>query len=88
MEKTKETKIEKIKYTHVFYCDGCNKELGESEESSDGYYLERGEYGQNVFIQGVGWFKLKRHFCHACADKMNNEITTKLLEVGFETEMR
>ena len=84
MEKTKEIKIEQIKYTHVFYCDGCNKELGQSEEYDDGYYEEIGEYEQTAFIKGVGWFKLKRHFCRDCADK----IAAKLIEVGFEAEMR
>ena len=87
MEKTKKTKIEKIKYTHVFYCDGCNKELGESEEY-DGYYHKIGEYEQNVHIQGAGWFRLRKHLCNDCADKMSNEIAAKLIEVGFEAEMR
>ena len=84
MKKT-ETKQELIDInTHKFYCDNCNKFLGESVEYEDGYYEEYGEFYLHIFIDD--WYKLNKHLCNDCRIKFLSNIKQTLKQIGFEKE--
>lgn len=91
MDKITETKVEKIKRTHTFYCDGCGELIGSKDEYDDGYYDEIGAYEQSMYVKLIynapgGWYSVKKHLCPDCATKMSNDIIAKLEELGFVKE--
>lgn len=84
-----ETKI--LKTEHKFYCDYCNKFLGESTEYDDGYYEQYGEYEQTIYINSVdkdkkGRYYIKRYLCHECADGLTTSLINTLTALGFKKE--
>lgn len=77
-------KIEKIirtveDVTHCFYCDDCNKYLGESKEYDDGLYRELGEYELHF-----GNCYIKKCLCVECREKLIEKIDNALMELGFK----
>lgn len=70
-----EAVVKKIK--HEFYCDKCNKFLGESTEYDDGYYPEHGRREYSVNING--WLKFRGHLCDECNEFFVNKIRTLLI---------
>lgn len=82
--KTREIKTKEIK--HIFYCDGCKKELGSSIECDDGYYEERGYYSQVFFVTGDSWYKLHLNLCEDCKQNKTEQIINALLKLGFTKE--
>lgn len=68
--------------THKFYCDNCNKFLGESEEYGDGYYEEFGKFYLNFFVDG-NWYKLNKHLCNNCRIKLLADIKQMLQKMDF-----
>ncbi len=83
MEKIK-IKTEKINI-HQFYCDNCNKFLGESEEYDDGYVYEIGEFKEHFRFAGQ-WYSLRKTLCEDCQKKLIENIKKSLKELGFEEE--
>ena len=80
-----ETKQELVnRDTHKFYCDNCNKFLGESVEYEDGYYKEFGEFYLHFFIDH--WYELNKHLCNDCRVKLLTDIKQMLKQLGFEKE--
>lgn len=58
----KETIIRKVEgVIHHFYCDDCNKHLGDSTEFEDGYYAKHGEFEMRIYFPD-GWHKVKKMF--------------------------
>lgn len=81
-------KIEKYTYEvenkkHLFYCDDCNKFLGESCEYEDGYYETIGECTICINIFG-NWMTAKKCLCNECKEKYFSKVEKKLRELGFK----
>lgn len=68
---------------HNFYCDGCNKYLGSSEECDDGYYNKLGEFHLHFFIKD-SWYGVDKIFCDKCKEKFIEKVTTALTDLGFD----
>ena len=68
--------------THEFYCDGCGKHLGTSEEYDDGWYKVIGEF--QLAIHMDGWWHLEKHLCDNCQEKFLNNLKTTLENIGFK----
>lgn len=83
MEKIEETYETVESYTHVFYCDGCNKYLGTTKECDDGWYDEIGDFELRVHILDE-WYTLTKHFCDDCKDTFITDLKAKLKNIGFE----
>lgn len=82
---TKEVKTKQI--IHKFYCDECQKHIGDSYEYDDGYYDELGNDISMIFCYKSAWFKLKRRcYCDDCYKPKEKELLEKLREIGFEKE--
>lgn len=86
MEQLKIREIKTQEKKHIFYCDRCQKELGESIEIDDGYYEEKGSYEQKIFINGRGWYNLHLCLCDKCKDIYNEKIVETLKNIGFTEE--
>lgn len=72
---------------HQFYCDGCNRLLGESEEKEDGTYESVGEYNLKLHLipsGNGGWFHINGHYCNACRGKMIRKIEKGIINLGFD----
>lgn len=83
MEKS-ETKIRKKEETiHHFYCDGCNKYLGETEEYDDGWYTKLGEFELKFYV-APGWYEIDKCFCDKCRENFINKVKNTLIDLGFE----
>ena len=81
-----ETKQELVnRDIHKFYCDNCNKFLGESVEYDDGYYEEFGEFYLH-FLVNKKWYKLNKHLCDNCRTKFLTKIKQVLKKMDFEEE--
>ena len=72
-------------HIHTFFCDGCGKELGSSEEYDDGYYYEHGEYEKHFCVDST-WYRLHGHYCDDCAAKKTDDILSALKALGFVKE--
>lgn len=82
MEKTETQIVNTEKITHKFYCDNCQKLLGESTELDDGYYKRYGEYEAKVLLSS-GWYKLKKNLCDDCKSKLQENIVKTIKQLGF-----
>lgn len=88
MEKIKEKTIKKKEYTHTFYCDCCNKKLGDSIEYEDGWYETIGELELSFNLgEDYGyWYKVSKHLCDECRTKYMKNLINILKENGFEED--
>lgn len=86
MEKIIVKQVSKEEITHQFYCDICNKHIGDSVRFEDGFYYELGGYEQNFNVKGFDWCELKMYLCDECQIKMTNHILQKLKELGFKVK--
>lgn len=85
MEKI-EVKIKTIEEaTHYFYCDDCNKHLGETHEYEDGWYQNLGEFELKIYMPD-GWYKINKCLCDDCRNKFLKEVEQKIIELGFKKE--
>lgn len=82
MEKIETKKVEKEERKHKFYCDVCNKFLGESIEYEDGYYEEYGDIEHKIFIHRTNYI-IKMNLCEECYQKKMNEIEEAIKKVGY-----
>lgn len=76
--------VPKTEYHHSFYCDNCNKLLGESVEHEDGWYEEFGDYKESIRISGEGEFIKKGYLCDACRKEFTFSLVNALHNLGFE----
>ena len=83
MDQVKSEEIVKIKITHNFFCDGCNKLLGSSVEYEDGYYDHIGEYEHTVFFKHVGKFTINKCLCDNCRLALDKKIQQSMEDLGF-----
>lgn len=84
MEKTENKIIKSTRIVHKFYCDKCGKYLGESEELSDGYYKEYGEYYIDFHIpKDDMWYVSKGYLCEKCKNAYFISVKNLLLANGF-----
>ena len=83
MEKIETKKVEKEEIIHKFYCNMCNKFLGESTEYDDGYYEKYGEIREKIYINGNDYM-LEMNLCPECYKKKINEISEALEKVGYK----
>lgn len=87
MEKRYVTETSHPKTIHKFYCDGCGKLLGKSEEWDDGWYEVAGKFEMSFYVDDkVGWMKKEANYCAACRKKAIKEIIDTLKKLGFEKE--
>lgn len=84
MEKAKTIRRVKNVLVCEFYCDICGEKIGESEEYSDGYIAELGEFEYSVNVNG--WYKIKKCLCDNCKEIYTNKIICALKELGFEKD--
>lgn len=84
MQKTKIKQRVKNILVYEFYCDVCGEKIGESEECSDGYIAELGEFEYSVNVNG--WYKIKKCLCDNCKEIYTNKIICALKELGFEKD--
>lgn len=85
MEKITSKEVKSILNTHNFYCDMCEKHLGNTEEYDDGYYETIGDYDLKFNVNSE-WYSLHRNLCVECRSKMRQKIIDVLLSVGFVKE--
>lgn len=85
MEKLETITYTTEKTTHHFYCDGCNKYLGESTEYDDGWYPVLGEFELKFLVDG-NWYEINKCFCDECREKFLQKVESVLTELGFEAE--
>ena len=83
MEKEVKESVRRIETTHEFYCDECGKYLGRSEEYEDGYYYKIGEYKWAYHERECGWLHKKGNYCKECKEKISEQITRALKNLGF-----
>lgn len=81
-------KLEKIEKTcietkHSFYCDKCEKFLGDAVECEDGYYPKFGRL-ELFFNLPDGRYEVKCHFCDKCKEEFIELLRTNLLNMGFK----
>ena len=76
----------KRKHTHIFSCDKCEEVLGNSIEYEDGYYDEIGVFESEIYIDGLGWLKLKATLCDKCKAKFIKELEKEFNKLGFLKE--
>jgi hypothetical protein len=76
---TKEQRI------HHFYCDNCNKYLGETREYDDGWYPDLGEFNLHFVVDGK-WYEIEKCFCDDCRKAFLDKVENMLIELGFEKE--
>jgi hypothetical protein len=69
--------------THHFYCDDCNKYLGETEEYDDGYYHELGEFELSFYFLD-NRYEINKCLCDECREKFLNKMLLILTELGFK----
>ena len=81
-ENVKKQIIKQERYTHEFYCDKCDKFLGETSEYDDGWYPTLGRYRQSFCIKGE-WYTLEICLCDECAKNMTDDIINALQKIGF-----
>ena len=86
MEKTNVEKITKEYITHSFYCDECDKFLGTSPEHEDGWYTEMGGF-ELSFCLDDEWYKIEKHLCDECKEKVVERVKNSLLNLGFERDL-
>ena len=48
--------------THKFYCDDCNKYLGETHEYNDGWYPNLGEFELKFYLSD-DWYFINKCLC-------------------------
>lgn len=85
MQKVEERKIEVERRVYSFYCDGCGKFLGESEEWDDGYVPDTGTFWHNIFFNDY-WYRLKKCFCPECEEKQIRKTIETLKRLGYKEE--
>lgn len=85
MEKITSKEAKSILNTHNFYCDMCEKHLGNTEEYDDGYYATIGDYDLEFNVNSE-WYSLHRNLCVECRSKMRQKIIDVLLSMGFVKE--
>lgn len=86
MEETEIKEIVTEECTHIFYCDNCNKKLGESIELDDGYYEEFGVYRQSFNIKNLGSYKMNLNLCDECKKIYDKKIVDAITAIGFVEE--
>ena len=85
MEKKVEIEVKKTAIVHTFYCDNCNKELGESREYDDGYYEKRGVFEEKMYLHdGTGWVSIQGHLCSECKKLVCDAIKNGLQNISKE----
>lgn len=72
----------KEEYVHHFYCDECNKYLGNTEEYDDGYYPSLGEFKLAFHLPG-GWYKVEKCVCDECKEKYLSRLENVLKDLEF-----
>ena len=82
MEKTTTEIVEEENISHSFFCDICGKQIGQSEEWDDGYYVTHGDYSAD-FLFGH-WYRLEMCLCDDCAQKKTNDILRTIKDLGFK----
>lgn len=87
MEIIKHKTIEKEEIKHEFYCDECNKFLGQSTEYDDGFYIRYGAIEHRIYARG-NYYVLKMHLCDECHKKKMNKVFETLEKVGYTKENR
>ena len=85
MEKIEEKEVARISRTHKFYCDKCNKYLGQSEEYDDGWYKSINEREWNVCIDKI-WYYKRANLCDECFKEINNNIIKTFQKLDFHRE--
>lgn len=90
MENIETKVVETKKIIHKFYCDKCNKYLGKSEELSDGYYTEFGDYKVKIYIpeNKHGWYISKGCLCDKCKNQYFDSLADVLAQNGFKNISR
>ena len=83
MEKLEVNKRTVEDVTHHFYCDECNKYIGETQEYDDGYYPELGEFELKFYFLD-DWYEINKCLCDECREKFLNKILLTLTELGFK----
>lgn len=83
MDKVETINKTKVVTKHNFYCDGCGKYLGSSEELDDCYYDEPGKFNLELCVDSK-WYKLNRCFCEKCKSDYLQKIINSLYNLGFE----
>lgn len=86
MDKIETRIIKKEERKHIFICDLCKKNLGESIECEDGYYEEKGEYEQSCYVNNKAWYKLHLNLCDECKETYDYKIIKALKELGFRKD--
>lgn len=82
MEKTEMQIVNTEKITHKFYCDNCNKFLGESTELDDGYYKEYGKYMARINLSNK-IYETEKNLCDDCRSKLQENIINEMRKLGF-----
>ena len=70
---------------HQFYCDNCNKYLGETQEYEDGYYPKIGEFELSFYLPD-GWYKVEKCLCEECKNNYIDKLRDVLKSIGFEAD--
>lgn len=70
---------------HSFYCDGCQKHLGTTEEYEDGWYPELGKFELSIYLPS-GWYRVEKCFCNDCKKKYLNELLGNLKARDFKKD--
>lgn len=84
MIKTKRIKKTIESVTYGFYCDKCEKYLGESEKCSDGYFLSKGAFDINLYIPPLGRrYEIHKYVCDECKNKLIESLRRGFKELGF-----
>ena len=83
MEEVKMIPKQVVERTHEFYCDYCNKHLGQTVENDDGYCPKLGRMVTS-FSTNNNRFTFDKNLCDECKDKFWTKLKESLIQLGFE----
>ena len=83
MEEVKIVPKQVTETVHDFYCDYCNKHLGQTVECHDGYYPKLGRM-ETSFNTNNNRFTFDKNLCDECKEKFWAKLKESLIQLGFE----
>ena len=69
--------------THHFYCDVCGDYLGSTQEHSDGWYGQLGEFEIRYRVPDRCFVNFNKNFCEKCKQQFLDKLVTHLENIGF-----